>query len=264
MPNNLNVIFTVLNVVSSMVATTASILMLIASRTQVRISKNKSERHYAPYLFVKYILFCKSKWIRFSDGVETPDYIPSKNYSELDMEKKKYVDNCGKPENSQKVYFDQLDGEIILVANLSNKMPTLLVEHGSTEIKLTNYGEAAITKLTINCIEIYMLNGEKHKLKGGINNSYTNIIPSGGSIVILLDEVVNDLAHSTCRISKEKYDQLTDCDILSQSVETLQYYNDIVANITLENIYCEKTSYEIAIEKKERYMKRRIELVHTK
>ena len=258
-----NISFTTLNLMSSMVTAGASLLMYRPAKIQIADAKNKSTREYAPYLFPENAWFRKQSWIRFYDGVDVPSYIPSKKYENLTTDEKKYFDNCKKYENAQKVYFEQLENKIILVANINNKMPTTIIEHGSAEIQLINYGEATVTKLTVNHIEIYMLNGKVYKLGGGTNNFYTNVIPKGGSINIWLDEVTNDINTSTCKISKEKYDQLDDAEIFSNSIEALQYYNTIIVDITLENIYCEKFNYKIIVEKKDNHLQKHVELVHT-
>lgn len=223
-----------------------AVMSCVVAWIQLRNSKNNIHR---PYLNISELKFSKGNWERFYDGIDVPDHIPHISYSGLNAEQKKYFDNCKNPKNNGKVYFDNIEKELILVLNMGTKMPTKLIEHNCNTIILENCGNDDIISLTINYVKIKMSSGDSIYLGGGESNSYTNIISKGDKIIISIDEVIDELNSSSCKISKEKYNELVDVDILKDSrAEPLFCFLVVKVNMSLENTYNKKFNYELTLE----------------
>lgn len=212
---------------------------------------NKKNNVHRAYLHLSDLWFYKEKWKRFYDGINITEYIPHFSYSNLTKEEKIYFDNCKKTQNLGKVYFDTIGNETILVLNMGSPMPYKLIEHNCNIIEFENRGNDDITSFTINYLEITTLDGKKNYLYGGDNNCYTNIISKGEKFNVAIDEVIDELSCSSCKISKEKYDELVDVDVLKDSkAEPLFCLASVKANITLENTYGKKFNYKLTLKMK--------------
>lgn len=217
---------------------------------------NRRKNTHRPYVRILKLSFDKQNWKRFYDGIDVPEHVPHISYSDLNAEQRKYFDNCKKTKNNGRVYFDNIGKELILVFNMGTQMPTKLIEHNCNTIILENCGNDDIISLTINYIEIKMLNGNNMYLCGGESNSYTNIISKGEKIIVLIDEVIDELDVSSCRISKEKYNELVDFDILKDNskAEMLFCFSAVKVNMLLENTYNKKFNYELTFEMKNNHL----------
>lgn len=253
-----NDIFMYVQVINMVASLTIAFFMYRITQKQ-RIFEEKVEiKNRTPFIYLNKILFIKNKWIRYSKEVDVPEYIPYKNYNKMDEEEKQYVDCCLKEENRGKVYFTYFQNNLILVANMCSRMPTVFIEHNSAEVVLSSYGEM-IVKLEINNIEIHLLNGKEIILPPGKNNCYSGIISKGDDITIIFDEATDSLENSFCNISKETYDKLSDTDMFIKNHESLIHYSRLIFNISLYNMYNEEFKYQIIIEKKDNNIERKVE-----
>ena len=233
----------ILNFDMQLVATLAATAVAI-------VTYNCERKKSIPRMDLKELNFYKNSWIRFCDGVDPPPYIPFKMYNDLSYEERFFFDNCRKSENRMKIYFDILHNNTILVINFSDETPTTLVEHQCNTITFENNSEIDIMNFAINNITIKMFNGETCYLEGGNNNCYNRCIHKGEKIDIIIDEVVNSLSSSSCRINKENYGKLNDVNLLLDTKSTfLIFFSSVIAEITLEDVYGKKYKYDFVIKK---------------